>query len=320
MTRWCAFGAGQEEKDLADQRITEDFVKALPKTDLHVHLDGSIRPATLIDLAREYGVELPSYTEAGLRDLVFKERYANLSEYLTGFAYTVSVLQSEIALERAAYELALDNQNEGVRYLEVRFAPQLHVHAHMHTVMVLKAVNRGLKKAQDEYNSRETVKDGLEPPFKYGIIVCAMRMFRRNFSDYFKNLINAHRHSPAKEIYGMASMELARAAIQARDEHGLPVVGFDLAGEEAGYPAGDHENAFAIAHKHFLKKTVHAGEAYGPESIFQAITDLYADRIGHGTYLLEPQMLTDPEIDDPQAYVGQLSQYIADRRITLKFA
>ena len=188
----------------------------------------------------------------------------------------------------------------------------------MHTVMVLKAVNRGLKKAQDEYNSRETVKDGLEPPFKYGIIVCAMRMFRRNFSDYFKNLINAHRHSPAKEIYGMASMELARAAIQARDEHGLPVVGFDLAGEEAGYPAGDHENAFAIAHKHFLKKTVHAGEAYGPESIFQAITDLYADRIGHGTYLLEPQMLTDPEIDDPQAYVGQLSQYIADRRITLE--
>ncbi|MEE2789883.1 MAG: adenosine deaminase family protein [Myxococcota bacterium] len=303
---------------MASTEISEEFVKALPKTDLHVHLDGSIRPGTLIDLAREYGVELPSYTEAGLRDTVFKERYANLSEYLTGFAYTVAVLQSEIALERSAYELAVDNQNEGVRYLEVRFAPQLHVHTHMHTVMVLKAVNRGLKKAQDEYNRRPSIKDGLEPPFRYGIIVCAMRMFRRNFSDYFKSLINAHRHSPAKEIYGMASLELARAAIQARDEHGLPVVGFDLAGEEAGYPAGDHERAFAFAHKHFLKKTVHAGEAYGPESIFQAITDLYADRIGHGTYLLEPQMITDTEIDDRDQYVGQLGQYIADRRITLE--
>ena len=82
----------------------------------------------------------------------------------------------------------------------------------------------------------------------------------------------------------MASLELVRAAIYARDTHGLPVVGFDLAGEEAGYPAEDHQLAFDYAHKNFLKKTVHAGEAYGPESIFQAITDLYADRIGHGTY------------------------------------
>ena len=111
--------------------ITRAFVEALPKTDLHVHLDGSIRIPTLIDLAREYQVELPSYTEAGLRETVFKDRYANLGEYLTGFAYTTAVLQSELALERCAYELAIDNQAEGVRYLEVRFAPQLHVHTHM---------------------------------------------------------------------------------------------------------------------------------------------------------------------------------------------
>jgi len=303
---------------VSEQPITEDFVKALPKTDLHVHLDGSIRPSTLISLAKEYGVELPSYTESGLRETVFKERYANLGEYLQGFGYTVAVLQSEIALERSAYELAVDNQEEGVRYLEVRFAPQLHVHAHLHALMVLKAVNRGLEKAQKEFNNRPAVKDGIEPPFKYGIIVCAMRMFRRNFSEYFRNLINAHRHAPQKEIYGMASLELARAAVRARDEYGLPVVGFDLAGEEAGYPADDHVAAFGYVHRHFLKKTVHAGEAYGPESIFQAITDLHADRIGHGTYLMEPDMITDPEIDDRGLYVGQLGQYIADRRITLE--
>ena len=110
---------------------------ALPKTDLHVHLDGSIRVSTLIDLAREYGVKLPSYTEAGLRETVFKERYADLGEYLTGFAYTCAVLQSEPSLERCAYELAVDNQEEGVRYLEVRFAPQLHVHQHMNAVTVI---------------------------------------------------------------------------------------------------------------------------------------------------------------------------------------
>jgi hypothetical protein len=127
---------------MSEPEITEDFIRALPKTDLHVHLDGSIRIPTLIDLAREYNVELPSYTEEGLRELVFKERYANLGEYLQGFGYTVSVMQTELSLERTAYELAIDNQEEGVRYLEVRFAPQLHSHAHMHAVMVLKAVSK----------------------------------------------------------------------------------------------------------------------------------------------------------------------------------
>ncbi|MCA9540003.1 MAG: adenosine deaminase family protein [Myxococcales bacterium] len=283
-----------------------------------MHLDGSLRPQTLIELAGEYHIDLPSRTEAGLRELVFKDRYQNLTEYLTGFAYTVAVMQSELALERCAYELAWDNLNEGVLYLEVRFAPQLHVHAHMNAVQVIKAVNRGLKKAQDEYNARPDVVASASPGFRYGIIVCAMRMFRSAFSEYYKSLINAHRFTPQKEVYPMASLELARAAIKARDEYDLPVVGFDLAGEEAGYPAGDHAGAFSFAHEHFLKKTVHAGEAYGPESIFQAITYLHADRIGHGTYLLDPEAITDPNIKDREHYVEQLGQYIADRRITLE--
>lgn len=302
-----------------DTAVRAEFVRELPKTDLHVHLDGSVRIPTLIDLAREYNVKLPSYTEEGLRELVFKDRYNNLGEYLHGFQYLCAVLQSEVALERAAYELGVDNQQEGVRYLEARFAPQLHVHEHMNAVMVLKAVHRGLKRAQDEFNARPEVVSGAEPPFHYGIIASAMRKFTGGFSEYFHNFVQAHRYAPPKEVYKMASMELARAAILARDELGLPVVAFDLAGEEAGYPAGDHRETFEFVHKNFMKKTVHAGEAYGPESIFQAVTDLYADRIGHGTYLLDPDAIHDDSgIVDRQAYVRRLGEFISDRRITLE--
>lgn len=300
------------------EKIPDAFLLEVPKTDLHVHLDGSIRIPTLIDLAREYHIELPSYTEGGLRETVFKDRYANLGEYLRGFGYTTAVLQSEVALERVAYEFAQDNQAEGVRYLEARFAPQLHVHRHMNAVTVLRAVNRGLRRARDEFNARPAVVNAQEPAFEYGIICCAMRMFREGFSEYFTNLVDVHRYAPPKEVFRLASLELARAAVIARDEYNLPVVGFDLAGEEAGYPAMEHAAAFSYAQKNFLKKTVHAGEAYGPESIFQAITDLHADRIGHGTYLLEPDAISDPEIKDREHYVRKLGEFIADRRITLE--
>jgi len=303
---------------VSDQTISTDFLSAIPKTDLHVHLDGSLRISTLIELAREYNVELPSYTEEGLRELVFKDRYNNLGEYLKGFQYTVGVLQSEVALERCAYELALDNQAEGVRYIEVRFAPQLHVHRHLSAMTVLRAVDRGLAKAQSEFNQRPSVKEGKEPEFHYGIICSALRMFKRGFSEYYTNLLESLTHMPPRDVYSLGSLDLARAAVSARDDQGLPVVGFDLAGEEAGYPAEGHIEAFRYAKKHFLKKTVHAGEAYGPESIFQAVTDLYADRIGHGTYLLEPEAIQDMDIEDRAQYVNRLGQYIADRRITLE--
>jgi adenosine deaminase len=223
-----------------------------------------------------------------------------------------------VALERAAYELARDNQAEGVRYVEVRFAPHLHVHRHLTCENVLKSVNRGLARARDEFNSRSEIRDGSEPEFAYGIVVCALRMFSRGFSEYYDYLLAVHRHSELKFVYALASVELARAAVLIRDQYRLPIVGFDLAGQEAGYPAVDHREAYAHAHKNFLKKTVHAGEAYGPESIFQAITELYADRIGHGTHLFHADMIQDPEIRDKQAYVDALAQFIADRRITLE--
>jgi len=167
---------------VAADPITREFIAELPKTDLHVHLDGSLRLPTLIELAREQRVEMPSYTEGGLRETVFKDRYGSLGEYLTGFQYTVAALQTVDALERAAAELAEDNQREGVRYLEVRFAPQLHVHPGLDAVQAIAAVDRGLRRARDEFNRHPAIAAGTEPPFEYGIICCAMRMFTAGFS------------------------------------------------------------------------------------------------------------------------------------------
>lgn len=298
--------------------VPTELIALLPKTDLHVHLDGSLRIETLIELAKTYNVLLPSYTTGGLKDLVFKDSYSSLTEYLAGFRYTVAVLQQELALEQVAYELAQDNQAEGVRYLEVRFAPQLHMHAHLDAITVIRAVDRGLRRATDEFNRKPAVVNHEEPEFRYGIIVCAMREFQASYSEYYRDLLRLHRFAPDKEIFALASQEIARAAIGARDEFGLPVVGFDLAGQEDGYPAVDHAEAYQIVHRNFMMKTVHAGEAYGPESIFQAITELHADRIGHGVSLFETEMITTPEITDREAYVTALSQYIADRRITIE--
>ena len=130
-----------------------DLIRRLPKTDLHVHLDGSLRLASLIDMARERAVELPATTEAGLRETVFLPAYRNLNQYLEGFRYTVAVLQDAEALERAAFELCEDCQQEGVRYLEIRFAPQLHVHAGFEIEDVVRAVDRGIRRAADRATS-----------------------------------------------------------------------------------------------------------------------------------------------------------------------
>jgi adenosine deaminase len=145
-----------------------------------------------------------------------------------------------------------------------------------------------------------------------------MRFFAEGFSEHFAAYFRALPTSPKDRIYAMASLELARASIAAVEEEGVPVVGFDLAGQERGFPAEDHREAYQLVHEHFLGKTVHAGEDYGPESIFQAITDLHADRIGHGTWLLSPGKIRDRRITDKKAFVEKLVRYIADRRITLE--
>jgi adenosine deaminase len=224
-------------------------------------------------------------------------------------------MQDAEALERIAYEFALDNRAEGVRYVEVRFAPQLHQHAGLDGRAVLRAVAAGMDRAQRELNA--DLAPG-EPEFRYGLIVCALRMFNEQFSTYYGQLMRALSKAPRRKVFGLASLELAREAVWARDEAGIPVVGFDLAGQEDGYPAVDHQEAYDFAHQHFMHKTVHAGEAYGAESIFQAITSLHADRIGHGYLLFSPERIQDPKIEDREAYTQRLVDYIADRRITME--
>ncbi len=304
--------------DLPAIPITRELILKLPKTDLHVHLGGSIRLETLIDLAQKDGIELPSYTVQGLKETVFKESYLNLEEYLKCFVYPGAVMQKAENLSRIAYELAVDNQREGVRYIEARFAPQRYAGGEMNLQQVLEAVNHGLDKAKKEFNNRFEITSGKEPPFDYGIIACAMRFFTNNSSEYFKDIFKVHSHSEHDRIFGLASYELAGAIVKARRENGIPVVAIDIAGREKGYPPIHHREAYELARRNFISKTVHAGEAYGPESIFQAITELGADRIGHGTSLFNPSAVTDPSIVDKQRYTDDLVSFIADRRVTIE--
>ncbi len=299
-------------------KITSEFIRAIPKSDLHVHLDGSLRIPTLIELAKSHRVDLPSYEEAGLRELVFKDRYANLGEYLQGFAYTCAVLRDSESIERVAYELAEDNIAEGVRYIEVRFAPQLHVRSELQLEDVVCAVAKGLERSAKAHNLSQAVQDGNDLPFAFGIIACAMRSINEHMSPYFRRLFHLLTGAPHKELCALASMEMVRGAVELRDKCGLPIVGFDLAGEEAGYPAKYHTQAYHYAHSHFMRKTVHAGEAYGPESIFQAITECHSNRIGHGTFLFSAEMITDESITDKENYIKLLAEYIATQRITLE--
>ncbi len=295
--------------------IPAEFIRLIPKTDLHVHLDGSLRLSTLIELAKKDGVELPAYTEKGLREKVFKKQYASLPEYLQGFGYTTAVMRSRENIERVAYELAQDALAEGVRYMEVRFAPQLHAGDKLSVADAVRAVVAGLQRAQKEHNETAEVKSGEELPFYFGVIACAMRSFNAFMSPYYKNLFSVLSQYTKPEIFGVASLELARIVVKLAREEGLPVVGFDLAGEEAGYPASDHKAAYQFVHKNFMRKTVHSGEAYGPESIFQAITDCYANRIGHGTHLFDAGMIKDRKVKDKERYCEDLANYIASERI-----
>jgi adenosine deaminase len=295
--------------------ISTEFLRKIPKTDLHLHIDGSLRLPTLIELARAGDVKLPSFDPEGLKAAVFKSSYASLREYLRGFQYTLAVLRTPENLERVAVELAEDCLAEGVRYIEVRFAPHLLIHDGLSARDAVRAVTAGLRRAQGAHNRTPAVKDGTDLPFEFGIIICAMRSFNARMGAFYQRLLQTLGHTPRKELAALASLETAREAVALRDEHDLPVVAFDLAGEEAGFPAVYHVNAYQYAHDHFLKKTVHAGEAYGPESIFQAITACHANRIGHGTFLFAADMIRDRSVRSPERYVESLAEYIASSRI-----
>jgi adenosine deaminase len=246
--------------------VTKELLHALPKTDLHCHLDGSMRLSTILELADAQGVKLPATDEDALAKVIHKgEVCRDLEDYLVAFDVTCSVLQTEAALFRAAYELAIDAAAENVRYLEVRYAPVLHQQRGLKLTAIVDAVLEGLRTAK-----RET-------RIKYGVILCGIR-----------------------HMNPQSSVRLAELCVAYKNRG---VVGFDLAGAEANFPAKEHREAFQLILKNNVNCTAHAGEAYGPESIGQALHYLGAHRIGHGVRLRED---------------GDLLNYVNDHRIPLE--
>jgi len=230
--------------------LTLEFIEKLPKTDLHCHLDGSLRLDTILDLARKQHVALPTFDRADLFQLVYAgEKCNSLEDYLQGFDVTLSVMQTEDALERIAFELAEDAWKENVRYLEVRYCPLLHTREGMRPATVIEAVMRGLRAAKRQYGIR------------YGVILCAIR-------------------SQSAE----ASLRIAELCVAFKNRG---VVGFDVAGPEVGNPAKVHRQAFQLVIDNNISCTAHAGESFGPDSVHQALHKCGAHRIGHGTRLVE---------------------------------
>src|SRR5215218_4327765 len=245
--------------------IDREVLRRIPKAELHCHLDGSVRPQTLLDLGREQGVAMPRGDAEALRDYMLVNDARNLEDYLARFEVTLSVMQTEAALERIAYELAVDAAAEGVRYIEVRYAPVLNVRQGLELGAVVEAPLRGLARA------------GRDAGVVGRLIVCAIR-----------NMPTA------------TSLGLARLAVEYRRRG---VVGFDLAGGEAGNPATRHARAFAHAREHDLACTCHAGEGAGAESVRDAVHGCCVHRVGHATRLIEDERLLD---------------YVNDRRIALE--
>lgn len=232
---------------------TREQVLRLPKAELHCHLDGSLRAATLLELAREYGVELPVTDVASLERYMVAAESRDLEEYLRRFEITLAVMQHAEAVERIAYELLLDAAAEGIRYLEMRYAPSLNTTRGLTMLDSVEAALRGIARAQ-----REAAIIGR-------LILCGMRTM-----------------PPA------ISLETAELAVTFKE---LGVVGFDLAGAELGNAAAVHAEAFAYARGHELACTVHAGEADGADSIRQAVHLCGAHRLGHATRLVEDPSL-----------------------------
>lgn len=230
--------------------IPLELITRLPKTDLHCHLDGSVRLDTVLDLARKQGVALPTFDRAELRGkLVAGDHVTSLDDYLAAFDITLSVMQTEEALERCAYELAQDAWAENVRYLEVRYSPLLHTREGLRPAQVVEAVLRGLRMAKRELGIR------------YGVILCAIR-----------------------SLGPESSLRIAELCVAFKNRG---VVGFDLAGSEVNNPAKVHRQAFQLVIDNNINCTAHAGESFGPDSVHQAIHKCGAHRIGHGTRLVE---------------------------------
>ncbi len=259
----------RKEKNHANQPVpglTREFFEKLPKTDLHVHLDGSLRLETVWELAQKDGIDLGAGSIEELREIISPGKmHASLNDYLKGFDITLKVLQTKENLYRAAYELAEDCAKENVGYFEVRYSPILHTQKGLSLPLILESVIEGLKAGQRDFGVTS------------GVIVCGMR-----------------------NISPEVSLRMAELAVAFKNRG---VVGFDLAGAEYNYPARDHIGAFSLILSNNVNVTIHAGEAYGPDSIHQALHYCGAHRIGHGVRLRED---------------GDLLNYVNDHRIPLE--
>ncbi len=257
-------------------KLDRAVLKSLPKVLLHEHLDGVLRPKTVIELAREAKyTELPTEDPRGAGGMVSQgANQGSLAKYLEGFAHTIAVMQTEEALERVTYEQAEDLSRDGVVYFETRFAPVFHTRKGLTHQQIVSAVLKGMERGRKDFGVRS------------GLIICAMRNMN-------------------------VSLEMAELAVDFRERG---VVGFDLAGEEGGYPPKKHVEAFHYIQRENFNITVHAGEGYGKESIWQAIQYCGAHRIGHGTRLID-----DIAVADGKAVkLGDLAQYVLDKRIPLE--
>jgi adenosine deaminase len=245
--------------------LSRELIGRLPKAELHVHLDGSLRPETMIALADEAKLALPSSDAETLRRFMRVDDANNLEDYLRRFDITIALLQTPHALERVAYEMVEDAARDNVRYLEVRYCPQLSRNRGMTLDEAIEAELRGFIRGERDFGVVARV------------INCSLRHY-----------------DPA------LSVEIAQHSVAFRNRG---VVAFDLAGGEAGRPAGAHRQAFDVAAQGYLGITVHAGEAAGAESVAEAVHLCHANRIGHGTRLRESVPLL---------------RYVRDRRILVE--
>jgi adenosine deaminase len=256
---------------------TEQIIRSTPKVLLHDHLDGGLRPSTVIELANDLKyTKLPTKDPGELGEWFHQgANKGNLVEYLQGFEHTCAVMQTKEALSRVAYEMMEDMKNDGVCYVETRFAPVFSTSKGLYHEDVVNAVLEGLEKGKRDFG------------VGYGLILCGMR-----------NMKN--------------TLEIAELAVDFRNQG---VVGFDLAGEEGGYPPKKHIEAFQFIQRANFNITVHAGEAFGKESIWQAIQWCGAHRIGHATHLKEDFTF---DKDGNVVAFGDLAQYVLDKRIPLE--
>ncbi|MET0417245.1 MAG: adenosine deaminase [Actinoplanes sp.] len=257
-----------------------DIVKA-PKALLHDHLDGGLRPATILELADAVGHQLPAADPAALGEwFVAAADSGSLERYLETFAHTVAVMQTVEGLHRVAKECALDLAADGVVYAEVRYAPEQHLERGLTLDEVVDAVHAGFVDGCAEAAAQGS-------PIRIGTLLTALRHAAR-------------------------SQEIAELSVRYRDSG---VVGFDIAGAEAGFPPTRHLDAFEYLQRENFHFTIHAGEAFGLPSIWQAIQWCGADRLGHGVRLVDD--ITGRSGEDAPM-LGRLAAYVRDKRIPLE--